>query len=119
MEVHLSYMTYLNFGENVISLISHSIAICLFCRLAYFGLFCPQRLNVNGFSSSMLTYMITHTTLACTSMLYLIYVIGMWRPNAITQYDKQIMFWLGLLDSNYIYITPIPVLFLTLGKVFC
>uniref|UniRef100_A0A915D9W8 G-protein coupled receptors family 1 profile domain-containing protein n=1 Tax=Ditylenchus dipsaci TaxID=166011 RepID=A0A915D9W8_9BILA len=66
----------------------------------------------------MYVYMISHVVLACTSMLYLIYVIGKWDPDTITQYDKHIMYWLGLVDSNYIYITPIPVLFLTLDRMF-
>uniref|UniRef100_A0A915EUY7 G-protein coupled receptors family 1 profile domain-containing protein n=2 Tax=Ditylenchus dipsaci TaxID=166011 RepID=A0A915EUY7_9BILA len=112
------YMTYLNFGENVVSLIGHIISICLFSRLTYYGLFQKQRLKVAGFSGSMYVYMITHIVLACTSLLYLLYVIARWCPNTITQYDKNVMYWLGLVDSNYIYITPVPVLFLTLDRIF-
>uniref|UniRef100_A0A915CY37 Vomeronasal type-1 receptor n=1 Tax=Ditylenchus dipsaci TaxID=166011 RepID=A0A915CY37_9BILA len=113
-----SLKAYLSLFESCISLSSHFIAIALFSRLLYYAIFKRKVMSVGQLSHSMLAFMLSHVLLSCTSFWYLLYVIINWTPNFVISYNKQILYWLGLVDSNHIYITPIPVLFLTLDRCF-
>ncbi|KAI1711827.1 hypothetical protein Ddc_12660 [Ditylenchus destructor] len=109
-----SYLTYLNFGETILTLVFQSISISSMSYLVYCAAFKRKSLRGN-LSASLLVYLILHIMCSTSAVPYHLYTVLNWRPAA-NNYSPNLLFWLGMLPNTYYFVSPIPVFFLTLDR---
>lgn len=124
-----AHLTYLNFAENIATLLLQLVAVPLAVNLISNSILHPSRLTVSsgsgsghgGLSKSMVAFIVTHA-IASTAMLpYGVYTILGWsppttQPRTVPMYDPPLLFWLGMPTDVYIVVTPVAVFFLTLDR---
>ncbi|KAI1722521.1 hypothetical protein Ddc_06680 [Ditylenchus destructor] len=114
------YLTYLNYGETWISVIAHAITITLMAHLIFCCHF-PGRISPfilrGGLSKSLLIYMYHQLFYSTASAPYHIYQVWRWRAtHSEPLYDPRFLYWSGIWGMNYMWITPLVVLLLTVDR---
>jgi len=125
-----AYLTYLNFGENVVTLLFQLATIPLDINLLITSAFYPKKLTVSsqtsaidhrGLSMSMITLISTHIISSAAMLPYVVYVATTWRlpiaqPRNVAVFDPAMLYWLGFSANTFIVVPPVAVFFLTLDR---
>ncbi|KAI1709023.1 hypothetical protein Ddc_14040 [Ditylenchus destructor] len=109
------YVTYINFGEGIITVIAQSICISSMGHLLYCAAFGKNRANIPKLSSSIIVFLATQTILHASCLPYHIYMMIFWG-GSVNNYDTYSLFWLGISTMMLITVQPVPVFFLTLDR---
>jgi len=127
----LAYLTYLNFGENVATLLLQLLALPLDINLLVTSVFYPKKLTVSsqnpivaehgGLSKSMVALISTHLISSILVLPYGLYVAFTWRMSdaqarSVAIFDPSLLFWLGISGNLTIVVPSIAVFFLTLDR---
>ncbi|KAI1713671.1 hypothetical protein Ddc_11821 [Ditylenchus destructor] len=128
MSEELGYYPYLNCVEQVIIVISQCISISLYSNLLFRVvfrrrfLFCQPK-SLRDLSSAIIFFMVYHVIFSVVAFPYGAYQMVEWF-SVLKNTDHQphrkvadpLFFWLGMFSTNYIYLAPIPMFFLTLDR---
>lgn len=125
-----AYLTYLNFGENVATLLLQLAALPLDINLLITSTFYPKKLTVSshasgvehgGLSKSMVALISTHVISIILMVPYAVYVAVAWRvpekqPREVALFNPYLLFWLGMACNLIIVVPQTAVFFLTLDR---
>lgn len=117
-------MTYLNFGQNVLTLLCQLVTIPLDANLIVSSLFYAHRLRLagSGLSHSMLILISVHMLYTSSMLPYQLYSVLWWRPPIVggvgMNYSHDVLFWSGISLSAYLVVPNLAVLFLTADRLF-
>ncbi|KAI1708658.1 hypothetical protein DdX_11735 [Ditylenchus destructor] len=113
-----AYVTYLNFAETLITLACQITSLFLNLNLVYISLFKPKFLLVKGLSISLMAYLYTHIFMATFALPGNLYMGLSWKPppSDASNRNPYLLYWLGLVASNYYTASPVLVLMLTLDR---
>ncbi|KAL7074778.1 hypothetical protein ACQ4LE_006167 [Meloidogyne hapla] len=116
----MPYVTYLNFGEHIVGLISQLTAIVIITILLLIYNFNVDLLKVKTFSRSMIFYLCVHLFCAIFGIPHLIYKVFWWKPLEAgatnSAYDPYFLFWTGLPELSYMALAPFCVLYLIIDR---
>ncbi|KAI1700255.1 hypothetical protein DdX_16823 [Ditylenchus destructor] len=113
------YLSVLNFTEALLAVIFQIISVTVMSSLLYCA--ATNAFQIRQFlSGALIIYMGTHLVFSIPAFPYFIYTICNWRPvkNVEDLYDANTLYVLGMHQLNYLTVAPIPLLFLTLDRLF-
>ncbi|KAI1709166.1 hypothetical protein Ddc_14003 [Ditylenchus destructor] len=111
----MQYLTYLVFGESILTLIIQIFAVTVLSNLALRAIFFQKNFrNGKGIPRTLLVYLLTELVFTALSVPYYVYVIFWWRP--VSNYDVRILYWLGMYSTFYLTLVPVPLFFVTLDR---
>ncbi|KAI1708529.1 hypothetical protein Ddc_14321 [Ditylenchus destructor] len=113
-----TYLTYLNFGETLVTLLCQITSLILNLNLVYISRFKPKFLLVKGLSTSLMAYLYAHIFIGMFALPSNLYMGFNWRPpsSAASNSNPYMLYWLGLSATNYYTASPVLVLMLTLDR---
>uniref|UniRef100_A0A915EBL0 Serpentine receptor class gamma n=1 Tax=Ditylenchus dipsaci TaxID=166011 RepID=A0A915EBL0_9BILA len=107
-----TYLPYLLLLQTISIVIFQLITISCMSVLLFSNFFLKRRLKV-ALSTSIIIYLLVHVIFSLTALPYGFYNIFVWTSTSLNPY---ILFYTGSSTYAYYYLTPVPVLFLTLDR---
>uniref|UniRef100_A0A915DUN2 Uncharacterized protein n=1 Tax=Ditylenchus dipsaci TaxID=166011 RepID=A0A915DUN2_9BILA len=118
--MQLAYLPYLSLVQHFINLVCQLITAVLFSHLIYSVKFKSKNLRIKELSFSMQIYLYTHIVGSLLSCGYQTYMIAAWRvPSSDLDavYNPYAIYWLGIWQVNYLAVSSVPVVFLSVDRI--
>ncbi|KAI1697832.1 hypothetical protein DdX_18257 [Ditylenchus destructor] len=114
------HLTYINFGENAITMICEFVSMSLIIHLFYITRF--KKTRFKRMSPSLEIFLLSEMSMAFLTIFYRVYVVFNWRPPVLRSesnpmlYDMNVLFWTGILNNNFFALASVPAVFLAIDR---
>jgi hypothetical protein len=118
-----AYVSYLAFAESCLAVFFTAATVVFMSLLIFHIRWRPWKLRVGQFSGPMLVYLGTHIIGNTAGFIYQLYralwwIPPPWRPQGLNPYDLYTLYLIGIPALVYTCVGPVPVVFLTLDRIF-